>query len=214
MVAPRAIDVQVGLAQPLVAHAELLRDPQRSRVLRPDVHLDPVQPKGSEAVVGHEGQRDGDRPAAGDAAVDPVPDVRGAQRTPRDARDGDLPDEGAVEFHDERSMRPARASREKPRTICGKLGAGPLPSGEVASHGRNQDAFAARTDRHTARVATAQGTQPDRARRSSTGQPGSPSRSGGRHARVVAAVHLFHGVRQEPASTATPSRTPPTDPAG
>src|SRR4051812_47347597 len=59
VVAVSAVDEQVPLARPLGAEAELLHDPSRRGVLRPDVRLDAVQPRGAEAVVGH--QRDGAR---------------------------------------------------------------------------------------------------------------------------------------------------------
>ena len=79
VVAPAVLDVQVPLAQPLVAEAQLLDDPQRRPVLRPDVDLDAVQPERVEAVVG--GQRDGRRgdPAARRRARTP------STRSPRTA---------------------------------------------------------------------------------------------------------------------------------
>ena len=59
VVAPVAVDVQEPRREAELLDAELLHDPQRRGVLRPDRHLDPVQADRPEAVVDR--HRDGAR---------------------------------------------------------------------------------------------------------------------------------------------------------
>ena len=49
MVAPLPVDVEIARTQAFLAEAELLHDPTGGDVLRPDVDLDPVQPKAEPA---------------------------------------------------------------------------------------------------------------------------------------------------------------------
>ena len=126
MVAPRPVDVQVGAPHPLVAEPELVHHPQARGVLRPDVDLQPVQTDPPEAVVGAQGQGRWHDPVPGDAAVDPVTDVRRAQRTPGDSPHRELPDESSFIRHDE-----------------GKHPAGPGLRTEKTHHGPKPDVRAA-----------------------------------------------------------------------
>ena len=51
VVTPLPVDVQVPRTQALLAEAELLHDPTRGDVLRPDVDLDAVQPEPEPSVI-------------------------------------------------------------------------------------------------------------------------------------------------------------------
>ena len=69
------------------------------------------RPTAPEAVVGGQRHRGRHHAAAGDPLVDPVADVRRAQRAPGDAADGELPDQPAVVGDDERQHQPLPACR-------------------------------------------------------------------------------------------------------
>src|SRR6185312_4741062 len=93
VIAPVAVDVQVSMVVGLLAEAELLHDPAAGEVVRADVHLDAVQPAGAEGVVDDERERGGDDAPAGNARINPISGVRGAEGPPHDVAEGELPDE-------------------------------------------------------------------------------------------------------------------------
>src|SRR5690606_40218413 len=96
VVPPRAVDVQLALAQPFFAEAELLDHPPALVVLGADAGLHPVESLGEEGVVDRQRDRGGHHPASGGGAVDPVADLRRTRRSPGDRADRDLADEPAL----------------------------------------------------------------------------------------------------------------------
>src|SRR5690606_21072888 len=137
VVAPRAIDVQVPLPQPLVAEPQLLDDAQARRVLRTDVDLHPVQTELDEAEVRHQRDRPRDVATTGPALPDPVADRTATQRPERDRRDRDVPHQLAVDLDAEAVPRPppgraglvAHVLRERRTAALGR-GRGRLPPGQ------------------------------------------------------------------------------------
>ena len=103
-------------------------------------------------------------------------------------------------------IRPARASRSKPRTIATKVSGLPVPSGWVASQGASQSAFAERTALQVRLSRRRNGRRVMDWSVSSIGHPvpipwstimGAPGGGVGGTGSMVSAADLVHGVHQD-----------------
>ena len=102
MVAPPAVDMQVGAEVALLPEAVELQDPAGRRVVREEGGGDTVEAETSESMVGAEGAGGGRHSPALLGGENPVADPAVGDAAVLDGTQGDLADETAVELDDQR----------------------------------------------------------------------------------------------------------------
>src|SRR5512133_1440817 len=90
MITPVSINMQVPMVIGLLPEPELLDNPSTCCVLRTNIYLDPVKSSDAERVIHGKSKGCGDDTATGDARVNPIPGVRGAERPACDVADDEL----------------------------------------------------------------------------------------------------------------------------